>query len=850
MALTTLYVACSWLADALEQHRIDDEALNRTHSGVVSALRSVNPGAGEEKRTVSALMPPLVSYVYEVIHKGRPDGFKTAILSALADATREVPFWRPLFGLVAKPNREINEAQAGGASPPDCIVEVARRVVSGTAQTSTSEQTRSALKIIANCCADNNTNRSIIIERGGIEALLEMIRQGREYDLVIPTLYNVCIDYDDPPRDTVGQPLISLKGKTAKGEEADLSTAANRAEQRLGTYWSPHARLTSFEILLNAKDSEQVSAETLADLIEMASRIALYETRDFVHKADGDGPSGAFEIDTTADIVQALLTHGFELAREDIDCRASMCQAVLNLLPQPDSRDIIAGDPRLVWNLIHLPLATDGQESETDDANEDEQPLTPYREAFLKTIYAVTAVGPYHQVSGCESPLIRNCVATLETGGPRDLLASICVLLTNSVITKERAEKLVKAAPKLPSFLSEWLVMTTASASLLPALNLAVRLALCREGQDAFHQTNMASAIAVLLASPPSQVDSLGLEIQSDAVVVVRLMIKGRMEYLSDLVSTRADGSRTYIMALVLSLFEETSHAGTKTEIGRLSIEILRTLLSPTSSSSSTSAVTTGKDRTSRVRVDDNKAESLFQSIFPAQQLPPSPSLSTTTTATADSNSNSPPRTTIADTISWILTQSAVNPPPDDPQHSSSPSPNAPSLQQTEGEAWFGLALLAAFPSTHGSIRAALARDDFRLLTRLREIASASPSATARSPGAESSLPKGGRNDESAATAAAEQELASSRGRGPGSRDGWDPRYENIKVLVARMVQSQSQPLSADTNPSGPKPPSSPQAMEVSAREAEPEPEPEPEPATHVRVRAVLEATATELGLA
>ncbi|OAG34868.1 hypothetical protein AYO21_10973 [Fonsecaea monophora] len=844
MALTTLYAACSWLADALEQHRIDDQTLNRTHSAVVSGLRSVNPGAGEEKHNISALMPPLISHVYEVIQKERPNGFKTAILSTLADATREVPFWRPLFGLEAKPNRDINETQAGGASPPDCIVEIARRVVSETAQTSTSEQTRSALRIIANCCADNNTNRSIIIERDGIEALLEMIRQGRECDLVIPTLYNVCIDYDEPARDSAGQPLISLQGKTAKGEEAGLNTAANRAEQRLGTYWSPHARLTSFEILLKAKDSEQVNTDTLADLIEMASRIALYETRDFVHKTDGAGPGGTFEVDTTADIVQALLTHGLELAQEDIDCRASMCQAVLNLLPQPDSRNIIAGDPRLVWNLIHLPLATDGLESETDDANEDEQGLAPYREAFLRTTYAVTAVGPYHQVSGCESPLIHNCIATLETGGPRDLLASICVLLTNSVITKERAQKLVKAAPKLPSFLSEWLVKTTASASLLPALNLAVRLALCREGQDAFHQVNMASAMAVLLASPPSQVDSLGLEIQSDAVVVVRLMIKGRMEYLSDLVSTRADGSRTYIMALIFSLFEETSHAGTKTNIGRLSIEILRTLRS-----SSTSAVATDKDRTGRGREDDNKAESLFQSIFPAQHLPPSPS-PTTTTAMPDSNSNSPPRTTIADTISWILTQSALSPPPDDPQHSSSPTQDASSLQQTEGEAWFGLALLAAFPSTHGSIRAALARDDFRLLTRLREIASASASATARSSGAASlQLLKEGRNDENAviaATVAAEQESASSRGRGPESRHGWDPRYENIKVLVARMVQSQSQPLRAGTNPPGPKPPSSREAMEVSARE----PEPEPEPDTHVRVRAVLEATATELGLA
>ncbi|KIW82196.1 hypothetical protein Z517_05223 [Fonsecaea pedrosoi CBS 271.37] len=844
MALAKLYAACTWLADALEQHRIDDQTLSRTHSAVVSGLRSVNPGAGEEKHNVSALMPPLISHVYEVIQKERPDGFKTAILSTLADATREVPFWRPLFGLEAKPNRDINETQAGGASPPDCIVEVARRVVSETAQTSTSEQTRSALRIIANCCADNNTNRSIIIERGGIEALLEMIRQGRECDLVVPTLYNICVDYDEPARDAAGRPLISLQGKTAKGNEADLNAAANRAEQRLGTYWSPHARLTSFEILLKAKDSEQVSTDTLADLIEMASRIALYETRDFVHNIDGDGPGGTFEVDTTAVIVHALLTHGFELAQEDIDCRASMCQAVLNLLPQPDSRNIIAGDPRLVWNLIHLPLATDGLESETDDANEDEQGLAPYREAILKTTYAVTAVGPYHQMSGCESPLIQTCITTLETGGPRDLLASICVLLTNSVITKERAEKLVKAAPKLPSFLSEWLVKTTASASLLPALNLAVRLALCREGQVAFHQVNMVSAMAVLLASPPSQVDSLGLEIQSDAVVVVRLMIKGRMEYLSDLVSTRADGSRTSIMALIFSLFEETSHARTKTEIGRLSIEILRTLLS-----SSTSAVTADTDRTSRVREDDNKAESLFQSIFPAQHLPPSPS-PTTTTATPDSNSNSPPRTTIADTISWILTQSALSPPPDDPQHSSSPTQNASSLQQTEGEAWFGLALLAAFPSTHGSIRAALARDDFRLLTRLREIASASASATARSSGAESSpLLKEGRNDERAVIAAAvaeEQESASSRGRGPKSRHGWDPRYENIKVLVARIVQSQFQPLSAGTNPPGPKPPSSPEAMEVSARE----PKPEPEPDTHVRVRAVLEATATELGLA
>ncbi|OAP57307.1 hypothetical protein AYL99_08045 [Fonsecaea erecta] len=768
MAPLTLHEACLWLADAMEQYWSSDEVLNRQHSALISGLRSSSAKASEGKQTVLALMPALICHVDEVVQRGQPDGFKNAILNTLADSTRDVPLWRPLFGLEAKQRSVINDNEMRGRSPPDCIVEVVRRVISGTAQATTSEQLRSALRIIANCCADNNINRSIIVERSGIETMLEMVRERRECDLVIPTLYNVCVDYDEPARNAAGEPWVSLQ---AKGEEAESDTTINAAEQRLGTYWS-NEKLTSFEILLRAKDSGKVSIGTLTDLIEMASRIALHGTHNFVHKANGNATGDLVDIDTTADILHSLLTHGVELANEDIDCRASMCQAVLNLLSQADTHRAVSEDFRMIWNLVHLPYPSDDSGDEIDDPDEEEQVLLPYRKAMLKMVYSISATETYEHVSGSQSPLIRNCITFLDVDKPLGLSASICVLLANSIVSKERAEQLIKSTPNIARFLSELFVKTTESEVLLPALSLAMRLSLCPEGQDAFHEVNMASAVSRLLGSTKSEVDSLGLQIQRDVIALVRLMIKGRIEYLPQLACNRKDSSDANLMAMVFSIFEKTSHPETKAEVGRLSIEVVRTLF-PSRQHPMQSATASGKDRPGHI--DHEKAESLFQYIFPAQAT--TPALSTPETPTSAS-------TTVADTIGWILTQSTSLSSDSQPQQQS-PSPH-PSLSQAEAEAWFGLALLSTFPSTHGSIRAAMARDDFQLLKRLREIATQTRSSLDGSRSLE-----GNKEDDQGESARGGNAAPGLTGK-TATNKSVDPRYENIKVLIARMVQPQS----------------------------------------------------------
>ncbi|EXJ74917.1 uncharacterized protein A1O5_01613 [Cladophialophora psammophila CBS 110553] len=773
MAILPLGEACFRLADMLEQHWSNDQGLNRKHSALISALRS-SSDLQDEKCGVLTLMPALVSHVDEVIQKGQPEEFKTAVLCTLADSTREGPSWRLLFGLEAKPNSAVNDNEIRRACPPDCILEIARRIVSGKTQASTSEQVRSALRIIANCCADNNVNRNVIIQRDGIEAMLEMARQRRECDLVIPTLYNVCVDYDEPARNAAGEPWVSLQEKTAEGANADSGPAANAAEQRLGTFWFPAERSTSFEILLETKDYRDCPVATVADLVEMASRVALYGTQNFVHKVGGHRLDESVEINTTADVVHSLLTYGIELAKEDIDCRVSICQAILNFLSQPDTHHIVGGDLRMIWNLIHLPYTMNGLEFEIE-ADEDEHALASYRKEILKTIYRVSATGAYEKISGSQSPLLRNCFDTLEVDRPHDFLASICVLLANSVVSKERAQQLIQSSPRnVANFLSDLITKTSDSGVLLPAISLATRLSLCPEGQDALHKTNMILAISVLLTSPSSHVDTSKLEMQWDTISLVRLMIKGRVEYIRDLAFNSEASSHSNIMSVMISIFETTSQTEIKTEIGRLSIEILRTLLSSTRQSTQ-SVIAVEQDEAGRM--DHKKAESIFQSI-----IPPQTRLSPTTT----SPPNLVSRTTIADTISCILTQSISQ--SSNPQQRSSHQSH---LLQAEAEAWFGLALLSTFPSTHSSIKAALARHDFHLLKRLREIA-ATKDTTALDPVGPHN--PANRNDGNNI----EEEVAgieNAPGTAKTTTEKLDPRYENIKVLVARLVRpQQSQP--------------------------------------------------------
>ncbi len=767
--------ACLRLANDLEHHWSSDEDLNRSHKKLIASLRCACKDGNDETSQIWALMPALAHHTWDVLKDGQPADFKIALLSTLADTTREVPFWRPLFGVAARPDYTANMKQRQWMNPPDSILELARRVIAGIIKGSSSQTIRSALRIIANCCADNNINRSIMINRDGIEDLLEeLLRKQRECDLVIPVLYNVCIDYDEPALDSSRRPWPHLPQAQALGDKDYSGTTLNAAELRLGWYYFVYDFKTTYEILLDAWDQAPGCAGTIADLIEIGSRVALLGAEYLVQENAGMDPWDRASVDTAPAILQLLLTKGVELAQVDTDCRISMCQALLNLLSQAEIQALVIKTKGLLWSLIHLPYPEDYD----DLPDEEKQALQVYQKAFLKLVYEISGTDGYaqnmtDQVSARpsheatdKSGLIKNYLLSLPSHSldipltplPPRLLASIYVLIGNSITTYESAISFFRHINIMGDFCRRFATISDPEV-LLPALSVAVRVAMSSEGQECL-QKIFPDVARHLSPGPTSEVDATGTEIHRNACHLLRLLLKGRTSSVYQMVNRPFgspvpsvdphDHGHARPMHDALSLFSRTKDAQTKLEIGRLSIEVLRRL----------ATWETGLE----ISGVPGTPEEIFNSVFGTETPPPT--------------------VTVADTISFILAQTQPQSQPQSQSPSPSPSPSqsaAPDLQ-LEGEAWFGVGLLSTYASSHASIRAALARDEYKLLNHLREIV-VQNSASASTPPSTAAI-----SSTTDTAANASQEMTLSRPR----KQPKDPRYENIKVLLVRMMQSQS----------------------------------------------------------
>lgn len=789
------HVACYRLAKDLAEYSPADQELKERHSWLLSRLKLAGDATGHERPSIESALKDLAQFYDEMRQQEWPEELRLGIYETLADTTRGFPFWRPLFGLPSKPGLMENIIQGNSDNAPDCILEVARRVLWKRRDKSATAQLRPVLRLIANCCADNNVNRSIIVRRGGLELLMLMVRYQVNCDLVIPTLYNVCVDYDEPAA-SKGEPWPPLQQmQTGSEGDYDSGLAVNAAEQDLAKWWDHHDGIGSVQALLKVKSYAENCPGTLADLIEMASRAALYGIDRLVPSTLHMGSTESLEVSSIA-LIDDLLTKGSELANVDVDCRVSICQSVLNIFSQTECRSAVVSIDGAIWKLIHLPYGL--------NEDDDHEPLLPYRKEFLKLIYNISAQEAYGNRFNAQSKLIQDCIQSLgghkqqsdleNAAKPLDEArsrlvgpwASMCVLVANTLISPDRAKRLVCETSIAAVITGLIRSLSKSDDILLPAVDVALRLALSREGQDALHAVKTISAVSLIL-NPRSEVNSIGMDIQREAVTLVRLVIKGRAEYLSELTfeSQRSEGTRqpSDIMAVIFSLFEKTNDTRTKTEIGRLFIEILRTLFS---SAQPHSLTVSNASQTNPSHVS-LAMESTFLSIF-----------GSVASSSLTASSPSPPYT-IADMISYILTQ------PQPPvQLSSIPAPPSSPQIQAEAEAWFGLALLASLPITHPWLFSALGRNDLQLLNRLREIASqGSDIDTFREEDSRieqhvsHELGEAVRNiDLNASSPSTPERRTEGTGAEKGARQTKklpDPRYQNVKFLVVKLVQSQAQ---------------------------------------------------------
>lgn len=669
------------LAQRLSQlHTHDSDSRSRTGRPYAEVIAQVKDAAEhiEDDRRVAIASSALRNH----FEGARQDDTHSTenLVTILADATRDVPALRSLFGppSTGDASERDHKLQTLGDTSPDCVLEVARRIVVGSRQHGTVSEIRSALRLIANCCADNNTNRGIIIHRNGISAMMDMTNITVYYDLLLPTLYNVCIDYNEP---WLGDVRLDESNPTiTKPGDDDNTPRLNLAEGKLAAYRNPTTSCNAVETLLNVTDrlgpvsTYESTYSILADLVEIASRIALYGLE---YLCLDDKPDTIYA--TSLNLIDSLLSQGYDLAKVNIDCCVSICQALLNILSQPESHRAMLDVNDSIWKFIHLPYLF-------TESEEDMAALAPYQKAVLKVIYEISALEAYQNKYNPHTRLIDDCVGALKPDNrrkhtldrnnkPQPTLrpgpyAPICVLLSNMLTSTDRVDSLLGNGT-LASYLQYLLHHEDDNDTLLPAVNLATRLALTRKGQDCLHKANVMDTALRLLSPVANAPDTLRVDIQRETITLVRLLIKGRPEYLSTFSST----DPTHVGSSIMTQFESAEDSSRKIEIGRLLIEALLTFASKPSANGS--------------------------NLLQPESQPPSNFGRTFSTLLRPQNTAKP--------IAYILTQ---------PQPSSATSQAA----VAEAEGWFGLALLSLFPSTNAQLLAILAEDDYALLRALRRI--------------------------------------------------------------------------------------------------------------------------------
>ena len=236
----------------------------------------------------------------------------------LADLTKKQPLWRHLFGPLVR-IRSPYRFNSGPNGSTTCVLEAAVLVLSQADIDSVAVNTaRPILRLIANCCADNNTNRSLIINTSGIHTLQNLIKKTTEVDVLLPTLYNVCVDYDEPAMDANGRAYHLSDQMAEAGSEVEESTLT-KAE----------ANLQLWNLLeLDEKHFEACGA-ILADLLELSSRSALFDISIILATDKGAEENSHMEKGNI--LCSKLLSMGSAIAVTSAEAHASICQTYVNL---------------------------------------------------------------------------------------------------------------------------------------------------------------------------------------------------------------------------------------------------------------------------------------------------------------------------------------------------------------------------------------------------------------------------------------------------------------------------------------------------------------------------------------
>ena len=523
-------------------------------------LRDGLPKSGQElfqtntARTEDALceiLKDVAKFLNHGIHNERAaSALKT--WECLADASRYAPLLRSIYGLRERLSADQNKYQMQAAIDPDCILEAARRIVDPAETGLFPGQTKQAMRIIANCCGDNNTNRALMIGRSGVEQLKLLAGKKEELNILIPTIYNLCGEYDTA---VTGVDGANLKVDMMDGaDETQDTVPLTVAEYELGAFINKLDK-TPIEMFLDLTYYIDPSLlPVLGDIVEIASRPVLFDIKHIIDTSDADIAQARL-----INLFQALTLNG-PYFLHDQDAWASICQTYFNLLANPVPRIILSRSLSDLQAFINLAYKTQKPSTQGD----------LLRTAVLKLTYLMSALPTYAEDAAPDSRFISDLAQSLKDRHPQ--LLTTLALLSNYLTTLERITSFQKLY-QVQTPLVEILTAHNDSLTLLPALSLCIRLTLVPECQVSLHSANIFSALIHLLEASPQREHNL--EIHRESIALTRLVVKSQSEHVHDLLT-----KQTKLLTIILTIANTTIDTTSKLEAGRFIVELLRTLLS------------------------------------------------------------------------------------------------------------------------------------------------------------------------------------------------------------------------------------------------------------------------------
>ena len=494
---------------------------------------------------------PLVA---EVLQSGPPDGHNILLQAQNGDlwetlyltsrSSQHVLAWREAFG-------RQRPSQDGAQSVLELAVKSLTDQVDSPQLNLTPRTKVFLVRLIANCCADNDHNRKVVLHSGGLLPLIKLLAVGADPNALVPTIYNVCFDLDEPAehiKSGQGQMNVTL----AEERLARTDMPGNSVYSGIITLLHPR-------IVLRCNDEIK---EYLADLIETAARPAVVLQDALADLRDGD-----FGI-----AIERLLASdgGVLLAEHSAKCRASIIRSLISVSTSSAAKAFLASSRTIlaVAFAADCPnLSANYLGEDEDERKENLETINSLQDATLKLAYEVCQMSDFRDVSKYGLARQSLAIACYPRVSRSFLLAVAYIVLYAFINSDVRAHLMVSES--LIPVLVDTLKHCHNKTVIHPALAVATKLAATWSLRGQLYRAHAMQAVHRLLTE-----SNLGFEIPLNAITFCELMIKGHPEHVQDLVQPNPESS---ILLDVFAIFKQGQDA-ICFEVGRLAIELCATM--------------------------------------------------------------------------------------------------------------------------------------------------------------------------------------------------------------------------------------------------------------------------------